>query len=481
LLLIVGVVVAVIVLKKDVVEIATNLPSLVQVASVRSLSGDRDALPVLGRVRSQTEATIQTEAQGQVTRVLYSLGDYVSAGAVIAELENSSQRAGVAKAQATLDKLVKSASREENDARLEAINTYRNSFTTASDVIFNRADQFFENPQTSAPRINISVFGIEDIDERRAQIGEMLARWQRDLSEASLTSDLLEQLDETGQNMSVIQEFLIDLSYLVNRQEVSSTLTQTTLDSQKASMSTARTQVDSAITNITSVKNTLRSTQLVSNEGSAVSEKYEDISGAEATLASAQATLEKTIVRAPISGTINMLALERGDFVSAFIPVVTVANNTALQVESFIAEGDRVNIRVGGGVLIDGRFRGVITRIAPALDPRTKKIEIEIGIEDTDTDLTSGESVEVLLERGAVDADKELIEIAIPISALKVTPEGIVVFTVDSNSRLVAHPILEGPIIGEKIIIEEGITPEMFIVLDARGLRDGQEVEVSSR
>jgi len=43
---------------------------------------------------------------------------------------------------------------------------------------------------------------------------------------------------------------------------------------------------------------------------------------------------------------------------------------------------------------------------------------------------------------------------------------------------LVAHPVTLGPIQGGKILLSEGVTADMEIVTDARGLQEGQEVVV---
>ena len=66
-------------------------------------------------------------------------------------------------------------------------------------------------------------------------------------------------------------------------------------------------------------------------------------------------------------------------------------------------------------------------------------------------------------------------EIILPISAIKVEANRTVVFTVE-NGVLVAIPIKTGSILGGNIVIDEGVTLDMFVVLDARGLKEGQQV-----
>ena len=69
---------------------------------------------------------------------------------------------------------------------------------------------------------------------------------------------------------------------------------------------------------------------------------------------------------------------------------------------------------------------------------------------------------------------------SVPISAIKIGADQAVVFTVDSENRLVAHQVVLGAISGGKIVLAEGVTVEMEIVTDARGLQAGQEVVVRS-
>ena len=52
------------------------------------------------------------------------------------------------------------------------------------------------------------------------------------------------------------------------------------------------------------------------------------------------------------------------------------------------------------------------------------------------------------------------------------------VFTVNENNILIAHVVQEGPLLGDSIVILEGITAEMEIVLDARVLNEGDTVVV---
>ncbi len=192
--------------------------------------------------------------------------------------------------------------------------------------------------------------------------------------------------------------------------------------------------------------------------------------------AAAQASLEKTYVRAPISGTIVSLPAHQGDFVSPGTVVAIISNPGALQVESYVTSADAKTLAVGGKATIDGATPGTIVFIAPALDPLVGKIQVKVSPTGSQASLTDGSTVTVMLDRtGAKAATKSAI--SIPIAAAKMTPTGAVVFTV-ASSTLVAHPITLGAIQGGQVEVTEGITLQMDIVVDARGLSEGQVVAI---
>ena len=70
--------------------------------------------------------------------------------------------------------------------------------------------------------------------------------------------------------------------------------------------------------------------------------------------------------------------------------------------------------------------------------------------------------------------------IIIPIAALKIGSETIMVFTVDAESRLAAHIVEIATLLGDRVEIKSGLTLEMRIVTDARGLQAGEKVLISN-
>ena len=76
----------------------------VHTASVQSLGGGAGAsvLDATGYVTARREATVSAQITGKVTAVLFDEGDHVSAGQVIARLDDTAQEAALAQTQAQL-------------------------------------------------------------------------------------------------------------------------------------------------------------------------------------------------------------------------------------------------------------------------------------------------------------------------------------------------------------------------------------------
>jgi len=138
--------------------------------------------------------------------------------------------------------------------------------------------------------------------------------------------------------------------------------------------------------------------------------------------------------------------------------------------------------------MINGTVSGTITQISPAIDPQTGTIEVDVTLTGNQSGLTDGDSVTVDLGRTITslatnsspsNTGPSVVPIIIPIVALKITPTGPEVFIVDkTNNTLVPHPVEIGSILGNNIVITSGLSSDLMIVTDARGLTAGQNVVV---
>ncbi len=473
----------------------------VSTESVKNLSLMSTPLPLSGTVTSRNEAVVRAESSGKLVQVRKKLGDYVSAGEIIAEFENSTERAQVLSAEGAYESAQSgqgiaeinrnSADSALKEARTASLNTLNSVYVIFDDAIRLKTDGVYRNPQTRNPELFVNMSDsrlLISLPSQRLIIEELLRAREARNRTLTITSDLELELRTIESEATTIKIYLDDLALGLSRGIADNSAPQATIDTAKASTALARTAIAGALSTITTSRNALNSAVVVTsiaeenytqNNDSKTASSEAVVKSALGNLNGAQARLEKTIIRSPISGTINSLLVQTGDYIAPFTEVAVISNNGALEIVSYITESDVPFLRVGAKVKIERTLNGVITRIAPALDPKTKKIEVKIGITDTRTQLVNGQSVHVEATRMKQDQRTTDTTFTIPLSALKLTPSGSYVFTVSASTTLVAHPVKEGALSGEQITITEGLTPEMEIVLDVRGLKEGETIIVN--
>lgn len=494
-------------------------PREVTVRSVSGLSNDSAPLSVVGEVTSQSQADVRTEGTGEVKAVYASLGDRVSAGQVIAELSNSRERAAVLQSEGVYDgavaqlNKVRGGSREEQLAILQTtlqnakdsyqggktatVSTLLSAFATIDDAINHKADEMFVNGDTSSPKFMIQSAdsgAVTEVEAGRVRAQGIVDRQSAIATTLSESDDLATQLTKTEAEVREIKNFFDRVVAALNKAVPSQNIPDSTIAVYKIDANTARASVNALLTSLAASRDALAAKQAAVTvaqknlEQGITGGSPEDVAAAEATvkqaqgaLAGARAALEKTIVRTPISGSINALPIKRGDYVTAFQPAVTIANNGALEITAYVTETEARDIVVGTKVDIEGGNTGIVTRLAPAIDPATKKVEVRVGITDTGS-LVNGQAVTIAFKRGAktpaTASASSTIPLLIPISALKVGSDRISVFSVNAESKLVAHEVVIGTLLGDKVLIASGITADLEIVTDARGLKEGDIVSV---
>lgn len=485
---------------KAVEEVAKSTRQ-VTLAVVSDLTNNESALPLLGTVTSTSEATIRAESSGKLTRVYHNLGDYVVAGETIAEFENSAERAAVLQAEGAYDaaKASRDIMRINNgnttisltDAKTNALTTISSAYATMDDVIRTKTDAVFTDPRENSVHFIMSVPDahlVSSLEDRRKSIEAMLIARETRNQKLTTQTDLIAELAVIESEEQMIKGYLDDLATAYSKAFPDSAYTQTMIDGGKVSVGVARSTIAGALSSISGSRSALNASMNASevasksssSNGASVSTADAQVKQAEGAYNAALSRLEKTVIRSPITGTLNSLSIETGDFVSSFTEVAVVSNNGALEVVAYVTEDDAKRVVVGSPVVIDGSVKGVITRIASAIDPRTKKIEVRIGITDKNASLVNGQSVRVEVSRIVTKTTTIVGPIKIPLSALKLTPSGAYVFTVSATSSLTAIPVKEGAILGDEIQILSGLTGSESIVVDARGLKEGAVVNIKT-
>jgi len=445
---------------------------IVTLASVGELSGTGGSVDLIGTVRSVTEANILAQNGGTVRSVRTRLGANVPAGFIIAELENAAERAVVLQAEGAYDAAVAARSAQSlPDTQESARDTYRSVFTTLDTTLENDIDTFYGGPSATGPTLLI----YPDVEERnrlsreRARINTLMKGFEANVATANSRSPQV-LLDEAESITRQVQTFVNQLADAANQRDSRATAAQT------AALASARTDVNGVLSTIATARASLRTGTVSVTAGADASIKQ-----ALGSLRGAQAALEKTVVRAPIGGQVNFLPIRVGDYVTGLQHVATVAQNGALEIVAYVSEDNRDLLVAGGRVIVDTKYEGVITSVAPALDPTTKQIEVHVAVTGA-SELVNGKSVHMALPDLAPREVTVAVEgpILLPLASVKLRAGDRIVFSVGEDNRLVANAVEVGEVRGDRIEIRTPLPKELRIVADARGLAEGEQVQVAT-
>lgn len=450
---------------------AEDTNPVVKVGRVADLMSDGGSLSIVAEIRSVSEAKISTESGGRVTRVSASLGDFVAAGKVLAEVENASQRAALLQAEGALD----AAKAAAGGSRGSALTTVLTAYASVDDAINDAIGQIHTDPVDSESSFRVSTRdtqALADMESLRPTIKPILKRHEAQEPTLTASSDFTAELALLEDELRHVRNYLDTALKVLNAGVVRDDISIATISAYVADVAAARTAVTASLSAVITARTSLDPQGAVSSSDASVKQ-------AQGAYNAALANLEKTIIRTPISGSLNNFTIKLGDFLAPAQQVAVVSNNGALEALAHVTEEDTTRIAVGQKIKLEGDITGTITKIAPALDPVTRRIEVRIGLPANATKvLTNGQSVRIELGEGETPAKPVSGPLSIPITALKIEATRTIVFIVE-NDHLVAKEIKIGKLSGNSVQVSKGLSADTEIVADARGLKDGDEVTVT--
>jgi membrane fusion protein (multidrug efflux system) len=196
----------------------------------------------------------------------------------------------------------------------------------------------------------------------------------------------------------------------------------------------------------------------------------------------AKILLERSIIKAPITGVAISRDIEPGEVVPPGAPITTLHEVDRLKVVIGIPENDISFFRVGGEatMVVDaypGRaLEGRIHYLGPAASDKNRTFPAEVEIANPGDELRPGMIARVsLVKKRFADA------LVIPRDALLERDEGSVAFVLDGE-RARVRPVVLGPNEGDVVVVLEGLAAgDGLIVTGQRNLVDGQPVRVVDR
>ena len=243
---------------------------------------------------------------------------------------------------------------------------------------------------------------------------------------------------------------------------------KTQLESLANAVELSRKQLDSAIAQLQNVKAKAKlqviaaETQLAQIEGRAKI---------------AETNLEGTIVKSPIKGTLLQKFAKEGNYVNPSQTIAEIGDMSKVYIiVSLTAEelkyvklGQDVQIEAPGGITKTGK----ITKVLPALDPVTKKVQVKILLPNKDRKLISGMFTDVLFS----DAQKDSVGALVPFKSILFETNGTFVYVIENN-KAVKKSVKPGQIVGSEIEITDGLNQgDKVITKGAKLINEGDLVK----
>ncbi len=377
---------------------------------VVSVSGSGQ-VSTLSKVSIKPNTTGQTQTLGQIISVKVQNGDYVKAGQVVAILDGKNAlqtlnqaKASMTSAQASYDKLVNgltasdslslnnaitSAQTSLDNAKQNILFKLKSSYTTVANNVYLNTDSFFSSPMGSA---ELSVSGVSfvnqqlqnSVNQERITVGTILTSWKDIVTNQTTSDDMVSDLNNAISNLNVIRNYFDDMTMLFGVYSIGSNSTaQSTINSNKSTAVSARSSIDSSISDLLSTlqsyNNTVFSLQQAKDnltikqapptaDDLAVSQS--NLDNAKANLANAQTAYDSRIITAPFDGQIGGLTASIGQQVSSsdslgtLITAEKVINVTLNEVDAAkISSGNPVTITFDS--LPDISLTGSVSYIDP--------------------------------------------------------------------------------------------------------------------
>ncbi|MDD5171100.1 MAG: efflux RND transporter periplasmic adaptor subunit [Syntrophales bacterium] len=198
------------------------------------------------------------------------------------------------------------------------------------------------------------------------------------------------------------------------------------------------------------------------------------------TLDLAKEKLTKTRIFAPIAGGVKEKRAAAGDFIKNGGPIASIIQTDPLKLNFTVVEKDVGKLRAGQDVTFqvdsfpNQTFQGKLKNIFANMDERTRSLQVEALVPNSNDTLKSGLFARVILYTGV---PRETV--AIPITAILYEASDLKVFIVE-NGRAVERPIRVGQKFGQSMEITEGLKGgEMLVVTGQNNLAKGVKVDVA--
>ncbi|MEM9861850.1 MAG: efflux RND transporter periplasmic adaptor subunit [Myxococcota bacterium] len=217
--------------------------------------------------------------------------------------------------------------------------------------------------------------------------------------------------------------------------------------------------------------------------GDAITEQQLDaarnrVAAARAALRVANVASSRSVIRAPFAGTVAALDVERGEVAAPGVPLVRLVKLSPVHISLSVPDRDVASLRPGMEVRVQadangGVGTGVVERVSPAADLRTRAFEVRVEVANEGRQLLPGMIAEVEVSGASIEG-----AVVVPQYTLVTALEENGVF-VEVDGKAVWRPVRVGRVVRDQVLIEDGLAVgERLIVTGHRELQEGDDVLV---
>ena len=205
---------------------------------------------------------------------------------------------------------------------------------------------------------------------------------------------------------------------------------------------------------------------------------------AQSSLEIAQAQLNNSVIKAPISGKITAISVKTGEIVSSAVPLLSIIDVSELYITTGISEKNIASVQVGqeAEIIIDAfpqeKFFGVVATKGVMVDPASRTMEIKIKIIEPHIDIPPG-----VFSRANILIENSPDALIIPLSALTRRAGEKYVYVLNKEDDIVEERnIVTGITQSNQIEVKKGLqVDEIIITSGITALESGVRVRVTNR
>lgn len=198
-----------------------------------------------------------------------------------------------------------------------------------------------------------------------------------------------------------------------------------------------------------------------------------------------QALIARKSIQAPFSGVLGIREINLGEYLSPGTPIVTLQQLDPIFADFTVPERYLSSLAVEQVIEVEVAafpaevFQGKISAISPKVESRTRNIELQATLQNSDTRLRPGMFARVAVILGSANK-----VITLPRTAVEFLPYGNSVFIIEKEGdTLTVHrrQVTTGRVLGTRVEIIKGIeSGEQAVSTGQLKLRNGQPIQIDN-